>query len=342
VRKRELAYPIIFGNNICVAVPVGVNSHSSKTTLINPSGITVKDYQQLLGYSNSDLGRVDPVIQNLLVAKSISALAELDISHYQRLADTWADEIRAWLPQAEKTFWKMPEQRWRNDVTFYRLGMVHQYLEQKAKIEYKEDQRLVTKIRYTDPSLLFLNGVMDTRRGTCANMAVLHLAIGWRMGWPVSLACAKSHCFLRYDDGMVQHNIEATQSGYGGFRAPSDETLIKEHQLPLIAISSGSDLRVLKPREMLGVFVGFRARHMRDIGEVYEAEQSFLLARWLYPTSRRLYIDAMAMAVPQGEKLFDPCEIGSPLTLADLLYNHYGRGSRESMNMTISTFSLGR
>ena len=92
---------------------------------------------------------------------------------------------------------------------------------------------------YTDPSDLFLNGVIDTRRGTCANMAALHVALGWRLGWPVSLACVASHFVCRYDDGQVTHNIEATQSGHGGFRSDPDEYLIKKHELPPVAIASG-------------------------------------------------------------------------------------------------------
>jgi hypothetical protein len=260
---------------------------------------------------------------NLLVARSIPALADLDIPRYQRLADEWTDGIKAWLPQAELHFWECPDY-YRNDINFFRLGMVHQFLEQAAGIEYKEDQRNVTAVLYTDPSDLFLNGVMDSRRGTCGSMAALHVAIGWRLGWPVSLACAKSHYFCRYDDGLATHNIEATQSGYGGFSSPFDEDLVKRYHLPPIAIASGSDLRALTPREMLGVFVGFRGRHMRDTGRYDEAQRDYLLARWLFPNSRQLYIDAMATAVPYGEKLFEPDETGSPQSLGEVLAERYG------------------
>src|SRR5262249_50895476 len=80
-----------------------------------------------------------------------------------------------------------------------------------------------TKVRYTDPSDLFLNGVMETRRGTCGNMSMVHVALAWRLGWPVSLACVHSHHITRYDDGRVRYNIEATDTGRGGFVAPTDE-----------------------------------------------------------------------------------------------------------------------
>ena len=52
------------------------------------------DYRQLLACSDAELARVDPLVMNLLVAKSIPSLADLDISRYQKLADHWADDVR--------------------------------------------------------------------------------------------------------------------------------------------------------------------------------------------------------------------------------------------------------
>ena len=94
-------------------------------------------------------------------------------------------------------------------------GLVCQYLELEVGIQYNRDQRESQRVLYTNPSDLFLNGVLDTREGTCGNMAALQLAFGWRLGWPVSLACVNSHFILRFDDGQTTYNIEATQSGQG-------------------------------------------------------------------------------------------------------------------------------
>ena len=209
---------------------------------------------------------------NLLMAKSIPSLNDLDITRYEQLADEWADDVRRRLPSAEKVFWLTPED-WKNDGNFLRLGVLCGYLEYEAGIAYNEDQRYAADVYYTDPSNLFLNGVMDTRRGTCGNMAALHVAIGWRLGWPVSLACVRSHYICRFDDGTVTHNIEATQAGYGGFKSDPDEYLIEQHELPAEAITSGSDLRAVTPRELLGIFVGLRGRHMLDTGRGDEAER---------------------------------------------------------------------
>lgn len=275
-------------------------------------------YRQLLPYSDEELGRVDPLVMNLLVAKSIPSLADLDISHYQRQADEWAEDVRRRLLGAEQAFHQTPWD-WKNDVNLFRLGVLCGYLEHEAGIAYNEDQRDGGPVLYTNPSDLFLNGVMDTRRGTCGNMAALHVAIGWRLGWPVSLACVKSHFVCRYDDGLVTHNIEATQAGYSGFKSDPDDYLIRKYGLPSIAITSGSDLRALKPREMLGAFLGLRGRHMRDSGRLEEAERDYLLARWLYPNSRQLYIDGMGPAILRGETLFESGEVGTPRSLAEAI-----------------------
>jgi hypothetical protein len=132
----------------------------------------------------------------------------------------------------------------------------------------------------------------------------------------VSLAYAGSHFLLRYDDGRVTYNIEATQAGFGGFKSSPDEYYVREFRLPPVALACGSDLRAMTPRETVGAFIGLRGRHMRDTGRFHEAEEDHLLARWLFPNSRRLYVDSMALTVPRGAKLFEPGEIGSPENLA--------------------------
>lgn len=296
------------------------------------------DYLRLLGLSDDEFLRVDPVVLNLLVAKSIPSLADLDISRYQRLADEWAAAVRVRLPAAERVFRQTPWE-WGNDVNFFRLGVLCEFLECEAELAYNEEQREAVSVRYTDPSDLFLNGVMDTRRGTCGNMAALHVTIGRRLGWPVSLACVKSHFVCRYDDGRVTYNIEATQAGYGGFKSDSDDYLMERYGLPQVAIRSGSDLTALSLRQVFGVFVGFRGRHMRDTGRHEEAELDYLLARRLFPNSRLLYRDQVALILPRGAALFEPGEVGSPESLAEEITLQSGRSVTSSKCYSSPAFS---
>ncbi|MCI0702338.1 MAG: transglutaminase-like domain-containing protein [Planctomycetia bacterium] len=280
------------------------------------------DEKHILGYTNAELGRIDPVSLNLRVAIGIPQLADLNIPGYQAIVDDWTNDIRRWLKEYEPNFYKDPGY-WCNDINFFNLGVVCEYIERELGIQYKEDQRDQKSIRYTNPSDLFLNGLIDTRRGTCGNMAALHHAIGWRLGWPVSLACAASHLFLRYDNGLVQYNVEATQAGFGGMSSPPDEYLVTQYKLTPEAISTGSDLRALKPSEVLGVFLSLRARHFRDVGNTTFAERDYLLARYLVPSNRHIYAESMGVLVIRGMKLFHIQDEGSPWNLAEWIRSQY-------------------
>ncbi len=280
----------------------------------------------LAALSDEQLAELDPLAINLVVARGLPALSDLDIRPYQQIVDDWtSDFVQRCLPHWEVVFRQTPHE-WKNDIRYFRLGMVSQYIELELGIRYKPEQRDVQAILYTDPADLFLNGLIDSREGTCANLAALQLAVGWRLGWPVSLACVNSHFMLRFDDGNAVYNIEATQSGYGGFKSDPDSYLVGERGLPTIALECGSDLRALRPREVLGSFVGLRARHLRDLGqhrgneaEILESEADWLLARILYPASRFLYKGQMVVSTLRGGALFDPNEAGHPNTYAGCL-----------------------
>ena len=235
---------------------------------------------QLVSLPNEELGQVDPVVLNLVVATGIPSRADLDIGHYVCLADQWAADIERRIPAADANFYRTPD-LWLNDLDFSRLALAWWYVEEVLHIAYREDhQEMILAdrklppemrrgVRYTDPSDLFLNGVMDTRRGTCANMASLYVALCWRLHWPVRLACVGSHLFARYDDGKKAYNVEVTASGDGlGFSSPPDDWFLERDSIPKRAVECGSDLRGVTPREMLGLFVGLRADILRTHGDL--------------------------------------------------------------------------
>jgi hypothetical protein len=265
----------------------------------------VNDYCELLNYTDAQFSRVDPLVMNLLVARGLPGLDSLDIVRYERMADSWAKEMLRRLPAQEEYFYRTPS-NWRNDLRFFRLGMLCQYVDEVLGVRYREDHKAAQTGRppegfpsycnwalyyspllsYADPATLFLHGVMDSRRGTCANMAALLVALAWRLGWSLSLACSGSHVLARYDDGEVRYNIEATNMGGGGFSAPSDEHYIKEDGIALGDISRGSDLTALRPRQVLGLFIGLGGRYYQDTGNYAQAREEYQLALQLYPQSR--------------------------------------------------------
>ena len=271
--------------------------------------------EQLLALSNDELSKIDPVVMNLVVAKGIPSLANLDIDQYVLLADRWADDLRRRMPLMEAEFQKTP-QHWDNDLLLFRLGLVCWYVDIVLGVKYREDHANLKEVLYTDPADLFINGVMDTRRGTCGNLAVLHVVLARRVGFPMSLACAGAHYLCRYDDGNVTRNIEATQAGFGGFSSKPDDYVLAKHGLPPLAQECGSDLRAVTPREMLGLFVGARARHLDNSGHREQSEPDYLLARYLFPQNRRLYMAQTQISVELSQKRFEANEKGHPAGLA--------------------------
>jgi hypothetical protein len=228
--------------------------------------------------ADEELEAVDPVVMNLVIARGIPSLSDLEIEKYVRQVDRWADDLRRRTPRCERSFRAVP-QKWNHDRILFQLGLVCWYLDVKQGIAYKEEHRNLRRIRYTDPSDLFLNGVLDTRRGTCGNMSLLQVVMGRRVGLRVSLACVGAHFVCRYDDGKVIRNIETTDTGKGGFAAPTDEQILKMNKLTTKAQSCGSDLQSVTARQMLGIFLGARPRHLENTHRIAEAEPDYLLAR---------------------------------------------------------------
>jgi len=287
---------------------------------------------RLAALPDAQLEQVDLVEMSIAVAREIPGLEKLDYERYRQIVDGWTAGFRRWLPTVEQAFQERPEY-FHSDINFFRLGMLAQFLDEQVGIAYVEEQKQAqieerktgkkAEALYTEPGHLLLHGLIDSKRGTCGTMPTLHVAIGRRLGWPVGLACAESHYVCRYDDGKAAYNIEATDTGRGGFAAGSDEDYVKKQGVSRKAIALGSDLRKLTAREMLGVFVQARGRHFADTGKFDRAARDYALAHTLFPKSRKVYVGLVGSLLPVGEKLFMRGEHGHPVSLAAYLTSRY-------------------
>ncbi len=229
------------------------------------STATVWEY---LALPDAELERVDVAALDFTVARGLEGFRSLEADPYLQFIDAWTSEFSRRLPASEAHFRDKEQARTKVDIRFYRVGMLQHFISHAMGMRYIEDQRRATLVFYANPGDLFLKGLIDTKRGTCANLATLHVAMARRMGWPVGLACVDGHKLSRYDDGEVAYNIECAFNELDGFSYGSDEKYLQKFGLSQRAVKCGSDLRKLTAREMIAIFLGHRARHYKDVGRL--------------------------------------------------------------------------
>ncbi len=98
-----------------------------------------------------------------------------------------------------------------------------------------------------NPDDLFLNTVIDNRRGYCLSLSILYLSVGEKLGLPLYGVVAPGHFFVRCDDGRNRFNIETTQLGVN----PPDAHYIEKFKIPDNG-SQGVYMRNLTKKETIG------------------------------------------------------------------------------------------
>ena len=271
--------------------------YDAKTT---PAGAAIPTVAQMMGMSDAELAKVDPLVMNLVVAKGIPECADLDIPKYAATVDEWARAIKEKNTRDERegngaALLKENRKEWL-------AGGMALMLAGTYGIKYTTERLDMLK-----PEQTYAHGVIDSRMGTCASMPVLYTAIGWRLGWPIKEVVSQDHCWARWDDGIApekggeRFNLEATTVGIAGhegqFCIDSDEDYAKELKTPRIAIRSGSDMTSLTRRQTLGVHLQARAAYWEAKKDWKSAERDLLLATGCFPENRNIRIflfDAMS------------------------------------------------
>lgn len=154
---------------------------------------------------------------------------DLDVNVYSAKVDDLANRARL-LTNGSKD----PEQR---------IRALNSFLYQIEGFSYDRSPSADSKIENR-----LLHGLLDTKKGTCANMPVLYLAVAQRLGYPVYPVAVPDHLILRYVDPLLSNqNIEATS---GGGYAP-DEKYIRDFNINRVALHKGAYLRTMTRRQFL-------------------------------------------------------------------------------------------
>jgi tetratricopeptide (TPR) repeat protein len=129
-----------------------------------------------------------------------------------------------------------------------------------------------------DPNDLFLHSVLDRKRGYCLSLSILYLSLGERLGLPLYGVVVPGHFFVRYDDGQVRFNIEATSKGGNA----DDEHYINQFKVPK---GNNSIYMVnLNKIQTLGCFFNNLGNSYNEVGDTEQAMLALERAVEINPT----------------------------------------------------------
>jgi len=263
--------------------------------------ITPTNLTQLLALSPDQLEKVDIARIDLLLAEGLPSSTNLDIEQCLKTLDEWASEVKIETERNYHRFVEHPE-KFKNSLGNYRMAVMAAVLCQDLRVHYdpQREKELFENNYFTqsqpyskaeqhffsDASDFFLQGLLsDKRYGTCASMPYLYVAIGRRLGYPVSIAGAYTHNYVYYDEGNGKHfNVEATEDR--GFVTPSDD----EYHNPPWGAPSDPDyykthdlLQPLSNKESMAHLLGERAAVFRSAGQHDQEAKTWAIAARYFP-----------------------------------------------------------
>ena len=243
---------------------------------------------QLLDLSPADLEKVDIARMNLLCAEALPGAENLNVDESLAKLDIWAQHIKS---EIDRNFHHYSEDPayFSNSTNFYKMAMMAVVLYEDYNIRYNPKWIAAPGTEQADDHFfadsrdILIHGLVgDNRIGTCSSMPVLYIALGRRLGYPLKLAKAKGHLFMRWDTSAEKFDMDATGKGLNKY----DDEEYKQWPFPLTAadIQEEDYLKSLSPREELSVFLSIRGACQNDNGQLGDALASFSLAYKLVPT----------------------------------------------------------
>ena len=291
--------------------------------------------------SPAELEKCDLELVDLICAQGLRGSEDLDTDQCLKTLDGWAEKIR-WETQRHAYRFNEHPEEYQHSLGRYRMNMLGTVLVQDFGIHYNPDRRFEldqgkapTLAWDTDSKDIFIHGLLNGKhQGTCASMPVLYVAIGRRLGYPVNLATAERHIYVRYEEPNGGHfNVEATMDE--GFLTPTDEDYTTGvFQCTPEDIRGFGWLRPVSNAEAFGHFLLHRGICLGLVRHYHEARETFLAAwRRFADTpqereSSQQYLNKLDLA-PFGDKIDDLRSVVTNLFVPDgpkFAYFHNRKG----------------
>jgi len=241
----------------------------------------VRSLDDLLKMPTESLKDVDIAEMNLLCATGLRGAENLDVGKALARLNDWAERVRYWTDRSLWDFRRNPE-KFENSEAKFRVLLLISVIQQDFGVHYNE--RGERNCDFSNAKNAFLHGMIDdTNGGTCASMAVMYVAVGRRLGYPMRLMLAKTHIFARWENPATgeRFNIEGTNAQFADhpdsyYRNWPDKITDEE-------MKQGWYLKPLTPAEELAVFLHNRGYCLMDSGHFAEAKAAFSQAAELAP-----------------------------------------------------------
>jgi hypothetical protein len=269
-----------------------------------------KSLAELLAMSPAQLADVDIAEMNLLCATGLPGAEKLDAHEALLRLDEYASTVRYWTEQSMPEFRRNPGIS-KNSQAKFRVLLLISVLRKEFGVHY--NHRGERNCDFSDSKNPFLHGLIDdTNGGTCASMPVMYVAVGRRLGYPMSIVLAKTHIFARWDDGDERFNIEGTGDRFNDY--PDSHYRKWPHPISDAELKARWYLKSLTPAEELAVFLQNRANCLMDNRRFKEAKLAFTRSYQLAPQN------------PLGSQ-----QIACAAAGGGPIYRRPGRGGRTSI-----------
>lgn len=243
---------------------------------------------QLLDLSLADLEKVDIARMNLLCAEALPGAENLNVDATLATLDQWTQHIKSEIDRNHHRYTEDPKFFY-NSEAFYKMLLMSEVLYEDYNIRYNPKWIAAPGTEQADDHFfadsrdILIHGLVgDSRMGTCSSMPVLYLALGRRLGYPLKLAKAKGHLFMRWDSPTEKFDMDATGKGLNKY----DDEEYKRWPFPLSEqdIKEEDYLKSLSPNEELSVFLSIRGECQTEDDQLGDALASFNLAYKYVPT----------------------------------------------------------
>lgn len=244
-----------------------------------PNVLTPNTLDELLAIPTDHLANVDIAIMNLLCATQLPGSENLDVPLILQTLDDWAERVKSETERYYPQFQRDPAQ-YNHSEADYRMLMLITVLQLDLGVHYNMDR--VDNPDFRNSKDLFLHGLVNSDNGgTCVSMPVLYVAVGRRLGYPLSLVFAMEHVFCRWEGNGERLNIEGSMRGMESF----PDEYYRTWPLPIEDqwVVDGQFLKSLTPQETLADFMASRGHCLGGHGKYHESLKCYQTSAKLMP-----------------------------------------------------------